>query len=54
LLKVTEKSTGQAAVVLAAVGFGRRYGPTPMVRKFDGNPFDELEPLAATPSKTRT
>jgi hypothetical protein len=52
LLEVTEKATGNPAVVIVAVNFdGKMYDFVPMARMFDGNPYEELDPPASTPPK---
>lgn len=45
LLEVTEKATGDPAVVIVAVGFdGAMYDLVPMARMLDGNPYEEFDP----------
>jgi hypothetical protein len=50
LLEVTEKASGNPAVVIVAVNFdGRMYDFVPMARMFDGSPDAQFDPPASTP-----
>ena len=54
LLETTEKATGKAAILVAAVTFdGKEYRLTPMARMFDSNPYEEFEPPAASGNEVR-